>query len=180
MSAPMDVSAEVQPKPALHDEPVPRTHDDDSKPESTSLPSSDHANRLPSTTTIVESGATTPEPKKLPPLPYSLHDHKLSIGIIWTLLVLDTAILPLALFFPLWYGSTALPWVVIAITSSIFGVISGAEWIYRTWKLWRHENLRPFCSRTRWVFDFFHISYTLGYGIALVGRLQSRAPLAQC
>ena len=117
--------------------------------------------------TQIASNGTISNPE-LPPLPYSLRDHKLSIGIIWTLLLFDAAVLPIVLFYPLWYATDEQPWVVITITTCVFGVISGAEWIYRTWKLWKDESVRPLGSRSRWQFDFFHISYTLGYGIALV------------
>ena len=128
----------------------------------------------PSSTATTLSGTSTPAIPKTPPstgpppLPYSLHAHKWTITIIWTLLLIDTAILPLALFYPLWYGTATQPWIIIAITSSIFGVISGAEWCYRTYKLLRNKNLRPVGSRGWWAFDAFHWIYSIGYGIALV------------
>lgn len=160
-------SAKVDAEPVSRIEPQAGQQDEE-KPEFTTDSLPKNRDRIASTSTILDSGTTTPNLKELPPLPYSLRDHKLSISIIWTLLFLDTAILPVALFYPLWYATDEPPWEVITITSCIFGVISGAEWFYRTWKLWRDEKVRPFGSRSRWYFDFFHISYTFGYGIALV------------
>ena len=167
MVAPSTTSANVDAEPMCRIEPQ-ADQQDEPKPEGTSDFMLENRDRIASTSTVLDSGTTTPKPKELPPLPYSLRDHKLSISIIWTLLFLDTAVLPVALFYPLWYATDEPPWEVITITSCIFGVISGAEWFYRTWKLWRDETVRPFGSRSRWHFDFFHISYTLGYGIALV------------
>ena len=80
----------------------------------------------------------------LPQLPYSLRDHKSSIALIWTLLALDAAIIPLTLFYPLWYATTLKPAYIFAITTSVFGIISGFEWVFRSWALWKKEELRPF------------------------------------
>lgn len=103
----------------------------------------------------------------LPELPYSLRDHKRNIFIIWTLLAIDSAILPIVLFYPLWYGTDLRPAIVFAITTAVFGIVSGLEWGYRTWRLWREEWVRPI-GGTRLQFDFFHYSYSIGYTVALV------------
>lgn len=83
----------------------------------------------------------------LPDLPYSLRDHKRNIAIIWSLLALDAAIMPLALFYPLWYASDLEPAYIFAVTTGVFGIISGLEWAYRSWRLWRQEWVRPFGGR---------------------------------
>ena len=93
---------------------------------------------------LQSSNETTPPQPILPQLPYSLRDHKLSIAIIWTLLAIDAAIMPLALFYPLWYDTNLQPAYIFAITTSLFGTISGIEWAYRSWSLWKKEELRPF------------------------------------
>ena len=133
----------------------------------------------------IASGNTTPPPPCLPQLPYSLRDHKKNIAIIWTLLALDAVIMPLALFYPLWYASDLDPAYIFAVTTGAFGTISGVEWCFRSWMLWSKEELRPFDGKRYGVceavtplslnrclmglqFDFFHISYTIGYGISLV------------
>ena len=75
--------------------------------------------------------------------------------------------MPLVLFYPLWYASDLAPAYIFAVTTGLFGIISGLEWAYRSWRLWRQEWVRPFGGK-RNGFDFFHISYTIGYSIALV------------
>ncbi|SLM36653.1 hypothetical protein LPUS_06270 [Lasallia pustulata] len=123
--------------------------------------------------------SSSPAPHQLPPLPYRLRDHKRNIAIIWTLLALDAAILPLVLFYPLWFASDLNPAYIFAVTTSVFGLISGAEWAVRTWLLWRWEGLRPLGvdgPGGRWAFDFFHWSYSIGYTIALIELIIGAAP----
>lgn len=128
-------------------------------------------NRFPNTDGF---GTSSPPRLLLPELPYSLRDHKRSVAIIWTLLALDGAIIPLALFYPLWYDTNLSPTYIFAITTASFGIISGIEWFYRSWSLWKKEELRPFVGK-RNGFDFFHISHSTAYGIALVGTVLIQA-----
>lgn len=122
------------------------------------------------------SAATTiPTRPPLPELPYSLREHKRNIAIIWCLLALDAAIMPLVLFYPLWYSSDLAPAYIFAVTTGLFGIISGLEWAYRSWRLWRQEWVRPFGGKKNG-FDFFHISYTIGYTIALIELIVGAAP----
>lgn len=130
----------------------------------------------PQTPIIPSSGTNTPLKSLLPELPYSIRDHKLSITITWTLLALDASVVPLALFYLLWYTTTLDPSYIFTIITSVFGVISGHEWCYRSWMLLRKEDVRPLGGR-RWAFDFFHISYTIGYGIPLVRATRITAPV---
>lgn len=112
--------------------------------------------------------------------------------IIWTLLLLDTAVIPLILFYGLWFGSDLDPSYVCVATTSVFGVVSGIEWFFRSWKLITAESLRPlgvvvvaqgkvadnlwsrlqapwrWIRRFYWGFDAFHWSYTFAYGVSLV------------
>lgn len=125
-----------------------------------------------------EASAATAETTTRPPLPelpYSLREHKRNIAIIWSLLALDAAIMPLVLFYPLWYSSDLAPAYIFAVTTGLFGIISGLEWAYRSWRLWRQEWVRPFGGKKNG-FDFFHISYTIGYTIALIELIVGAAP----
>ena len=92
------------------------------------------------------SGTSSPQHLSpvLPELPYSLRDHKKNIALIWTLLALDAAIMPLALFYPLWYATSLAPAYIFAITTGVFGIISGMEWVFRSRQLWKKEDVRPF------------------------------------
>ncbi|KAL6720634.1 hypothetical protein ACLMJK_002559 [Lecanora helva] len=121
------------------------------------------------------SETSTRTESSLPQLPYSLRDHKKTIAVIWILLALDAAIMPLALFYPLWYASSLKPAYIFAVTTGVFGIISGIEWAFRSWQLWKKEEVRPFGGK-RNGFDFFHISYTTGYAISLVLLIVGAAP----
>ena len=99
---------------------------------------------------LSSSGRGSPHPT-LPELPYSLRNHKKNIAIVWSLLALDTTIFPLALFYPLWYTHALIPAYIFAVTTSVFGLISGCEWAYRTWRLWREEYVRPVGGKRKWV-----------------------------
>jgi len=92
----------------------------------------------------VTSSTSTPPRPSLPQLPYSLRDHKTSIAIICSLLLLDATFMPLALFYPLWCASDLAPAYIFAVTTGVFGIISGLEWCFRSWQLWKKEELRPF------------------------------------
>jgi hypothetical protein len=41
----------------------------------------------------------------LPPIPYSLRTRKLAIFVVWTIVILDSVVLPTSLFFILKYGA---------------------------------------------------------------------------
>lgn len=105
----------------------------------------------------VASGSSTPPGSSLPQLPYSLREHKRSIAIIWTLLALDAAIMPLALFYPLWYASDLKSAYIFAVTTGVFGIISGLEWAYRSWQLWKKEEVRPFGGKRNGVSATFSV-----------------------
>lgn len=79
-----------------------------------------------STTDTHASGTSSPPPRLLPQLPYSLRDHKQGIAVVWTL-ALDAAIMSLVLFYPLWYDTSLLPAYILAITTALVGMISGLE-----------------------------------------------------
>lgn len=88
------------------------------------------------------SGFSTLRPE-LPELPYSIRDHVKNIVFIWALFTLDTAILPLLLFYALWYHSSQSPTHILTITSCVFGLFASIEWGLRTLRLWRREEVRP-------------------------------------
>ena len=155
---------------------------------------------MPSSIDEKKTDLGTPQLPQLPQLPYSLRQHKLSVTIIWTLLALDAAVIPLVLYFVLLFDTDIEEWVLFVITSSLFGIVSGVEWIFRSWRLWRRKSVRPLedlyqepagedetqlaneeseltlresDKPGRWRFDFFHWSYTVGYGFGLVSSCPS-------
>lgn len=117
-----------------------------------------------------------------PALPYSLRDHKKKIALIWGLIILDSCIAPLLLFYPLGYA-TSLDWQnckmpkkhdhikgdplkglveVFAITTSAFGLVTLFEYLRRGWRLVRRDNFsRPLGGKRKWVRKYFPY-YSLG------------------
>lgn len=88
------------------------------------------------------SGFSTLRPE-LPELPYSIRDHLKNIIFIWTLFTLDTAVLPLLLFYALWYHSSQSPTNILTITTCVFGLFATIEWAFRSLRLWQKEGVRP-------------------------------------
>lgn len=80
-----------------------------------------------------------------PPLNYTLRDKKVRIAIFWCFIVLDCAVMPIGLYFILWYdvgpGSeekNALSAnTVLSIVTAAIGGSSILEYLLRAWKLWK-------------------------------------------
>ena len=58
---------------------------------------------------ILEALSVSKSGANPPPLPMSLRERKRRIALAWTLIVLDSSILPLIVFYGLWYGSSLTP-----------------------------------------------------------------------
>ncbi|MCJ1282016.1 hypothetical protein MMC26_001339 [Xylographa opegraphella] len=107
----------------------------------------------------------------LPPLPYSPADHKAGIAIAWTIIVLNSSALPIALFYGLWYGTSLSKRLVLAIVTATAGVASLAQACRRLWKLLRKDGeYRPLGSRRGWL-DFYQIQTMIS--IAVVATILS-------
>jgi len=52
--------------------------------------------------------------------------------------------MPLTLFNPLWYASGPASAYILAVTTGLFGIIIGLEWVYKTRQLWKKKEVRPF------------------------------------
>lgn len=76
-----------------------------------SVPTSQNASAAPSIRPPSAIYAPTqvryedPNFEKPPPLNYTLRTRKKGIAIFWTLILLDTVAMPIALYFGLWYGT---------------------------------------------------------------------------
>lgn len=79
---------------------------------------------METTTTRGEMGSSSISPlgRAPPELPYSLRQHKLSIAIAWTVLIINSCILPLALFYGLWFGTSL-------SRNLVFGSKYGSLWL---------------------------------------------------
>lgn len=83
-----------------------------------------------------------------PPLNYTLRDKKLRIAIFWCFIVLDCAVMPIGLYFILWYDAgpgsgqkDALSAnTVLSIVTAAIGGSSILEYFLRAWKLWKQGS----------------------------------------
>jgi hypothetical protein len=72
-----------------------------------------------------------------PSLEYDLRTRKRSIFIFWFLILFDSIVMPLALYFGLWYGTDLSPNTVFSIVTAALGGISIFEYVLRFWHLWK-------------------------------------------
>ncbi|KAJ9659128.1 hypothetical protein H2198_003270 [Neophaeococcomyces mojaviensis] len=96
-------------------------------------------------------------PKLLPQLPFTWH-HGLKrwrlIGLI-TLMWIDACVLPIALYYGMYYGGGVAGWIIFAIVTTIWGGPTYLEFALRTFKLMKKERFyRPLGTNSRWCFDF--------------------------
>lgn len=89
------------------------------------------------------------ESYSLPPsLNYTLRDKKLRIAIFWCFIVLDCAVMPIGLYFILWYDAgpgsqekhALSANTVLSIVTAAIGGSSILEYFLRAWKLWKQGS----------------------------------------
>ncbi|GJE93773.1 hypothetical protein PsYK624_099340 [Phanerochaete sordida] len=100
-----------------------------------------------------------------PSLGYSLHNPRRERYIIlfFTLLFIESGVLPLILFYSLEWGAHLSVTKNLAIITSLIGTVSGLKLTQRTFQLWfstGHESRRPIGS-ARYGMDAFHVLISL-------------------
>lgn len=87
-----------------------------------------------------------------PPLRYSLGPRKWKLIFFWTLVVVDSVAMPIALYFGLWYGTTLSPNAVFSIVTAALGGVSIVEYFVRFWSLFKKgSTCRPIGARRKHV-----------------------------
>jgi len=95
-----------------------------------------------------------------PPLNYSLHDRKTSIAITWTIIFCDSCLLPIILFYALWFTKVS-HMTVISILSSVFGLPTLFHFGKRMYSLCKKDSTcRPIGSKRAWL-DAFEWGFAL-------------------
>lgn len=107
-----------------------------------------------------------------PPLNYTVRTNRREryIIIFFTLLFLESGVLPLILFYALRWGAHLSITTNLAIITSLIGTVSGFKIAQRTYDLWfrtGHESRRPI-GAGRYGVDAFHILINIGLGAFFV------------
>ncbi|KAK6442364.1 hypothetical protein LTR95_001410 [Oleoguttula sp. CCFEE 5521] len=134
--------------------------------------------------TSVAEPAFEPEP---PPLNYTLRTRKFAIAWFWTIVVFDSAVMPLALYYGLWYGlheqtpSRMSANTVFSIVTAAIGGLSIFEYFVRFWRLWKKNSTCRVIGARRMYLDSFHWNYTLAWLVVMieliVGSVQEDPPI---
>jgi hypothetical protein len=123
----------------------------------------------PSEDTLVASNVFEPEP---PPLNYTLRTRKWAITWFWTIVVFDSVVMPLALYYGLWYGlhtkGKMSANTVFSIVTAALGGISIGEYFIRFWRLFKKASVCRVIGARRMYLDWFHWNFTAGWVVIMV------------
>lgn len=125
-------------------------------------------------TTSVGSGPELLEPKP-PPLNYTLRTRKMSIFIFWSFILFDSIVMPIALYFGLWYGVGPPSKKQVLSANAVFSIVTAAiggasimEYAVRFWRLWKKSSTCRVIGARRWYLDLFHWNYSLAWIIVML------------
>jgi hypothetical protein len=130
--------------------------------------------------TVIHHSSSLSPTSALPDLNYTLHTRKLHIFIFWTLILLDTLVLPITLYFALFFGTSLSHNAVFSISTGALGSVSILEYFLRWWRLWNskvgegEKNCRPIGAGKLYVRvllfeDCGRFTFTLPY--SLIGSI---------
>lgn len=92
--------------------------------------------------TTAATTTSSPDTHGPPSLGYSLREPKRrrNIAIFWSMVVVDSVAMPLALYFALWYHTDLSPNTVFSIVTAALGGVSIADYGWRLWRLWKKNS----------------------------------------
>lgn len=112
-----------------------------------------------------------PEP---PPLNYTLHTRKMAIFIFWSFIVFDSVVMPIALYFGLWYGVGPPANHQVLSANAVFSIVTAAiggasilEYFIRFWRLYKKTSTCRVIGAQRWYLDLFHWNFSLAWIIVM-------------
>ncbi|KXJ96102.1 hypothetical protein Micbo1qcDRAFT_231214 [Microdochium bolleyi] len=115
-----------------------------------------------------------PEP---PALNYTLRTRKMAIFLFWTVIVFDSVVMPIALYFGLWYGvGPGNPSDMRLSANTVFSIVTAAlggasilEYFLRFWRLYKNGSTCRISGVTnRWALDWFHWMFSLAWIIVMI------------
>ncbi|KAK4466785.1 hypothetical protein QBC42DRAFT_165900 [Cladorrhinum samala] len=118
----------------------------------------------------------------LPRLDYRILDYKVKLSIVVFLLVAESALIPISLYYGLTLHTTLRLGIIFAIITAFFGLVTGIEFGLRCLKLiLKGDKYRP-KNGTKWSFDFTHWTLSFGYTVMtgiLIGASIPHNPLVR-
>ncbi|KAF3022954.1 hypothetical protein E8E14_007240 [Neopestalotiopsis sp. 37M] len=114
-----------------------------------------------------------PEP---PRLGYTLRTRKMAIFLFWSVILFDSVVMPIALYFGLWYGvgpgnpddERLSANTVFSIVTAALGGASILEYFVRFWRLYKKNSTCRVIGAHRWYLDWFHWMFTLAWIIVMI------------
>ncbi|EFQ36592.1 uncharacterized protein GLRG_11737 [Colletotrichum graminicola M1.001] len=123
-----------------------------------------------------------------PSLNYNLRTRKKAIIIFWALIIFDSVLTPIALYFGLWYGvgpgtntptekrEKLSPNAVFSIVTAAVGGASIVEYFVRFWRLWRKGSTCRVIGAHRWYLDWFHWNFSFAWIIVMIELIVGTVP----
>lgn len=112
-----------------------------------------------------------PDFRKPPPLNYSLRTRKNAIIWFWTLIFVDCILMPIGMYFGMWYGLTRDQLsanAVFSISTALLGTVSIVEYFVRFIRLWRKNSNCRVIGAQRHYLDWFHWNLSVGWFFVMI------------
>ncbi|KAK8062704.1 hypothetical protein PG997_014801 [Apiospora hydei] len=124
------------------------------------------------------AGVRPPIELEPPRLGYTIRTTKRIwfIGIFWTIIVFDSVVMPIGLYFGLWYGvgpgnpdnEKLSANTVFSIVTAAIGGASILEYFVRFWRLYRKDSTCAVLGAHRWYLDWFHWWFSFGWIVVMI------------
>jgi hypothetical protein len=112
-----------------------------------------------------------PDFARPPPLKYSLRVRRKSIFWFWTLIFVDCILMPIGMYFGMWYGLTRDQLsanAVFSISTALLGTVSIVEYFIRFIRLWRKNSNCRVIGAQRHYLDWFHWNLSVGWFFVMI------------
>ncbi|KAK8001323.1 hypothetical protein PG991_013545 [Apiospora marii] len=113
-----------------------------------------------------------------PRLGYTIRTTKriIFIAIFWTIIVFDSVVMPIGLYFGLWYGvgpgnpddQRLSANAVFSIVTAAIGGASILEYFVRFWRLYRKDSTCAVLGARRWYLDWFHWWFSFAWIVVMI------------
>ncbi|KAK7953092.1 hypothetical protein PG988_013786 [Apiospora saccharicola] len=124
------------------------------------------------------AGAPPPIELEPPRLGYTIRTTKRIwfIAIFWTIIVFDSVVMPIGLYFGLWYGvgpgnpddQRLSANTVFSIVTAAIGGASILEYFVRFWRLYRKDSTCCVLGARRWYLDWFHWWFSFAWIVVMI------------